>query len=77
MRLAFGRRFGIEIRGDVGRDLDGPRGGELQLAAIDSQFSVVHPEVDQMAPAVADIRPAFLDPLRPAVEIELPSGSFT
>ena len=31
---------------------------------------VVDAEVDEVAPAVADVGPAFLDPLAPAVEIE-------
>ena len=44
---------------------------ELQLAALLADRHVVDLEVDQVALAVADVGPALLDPLAPAVEVEL------
>lgn len=47
-----------------------PEGEDLHLAARIPDLVVIDAEVDEVAPAVADIKPAFLDPLAPAVEIE-------
>ena len=48
--------------------------GELQLAARLAQRDVVDAEIDQVALAVGDVGPALLDPLAPAVEVELAVG---
>ncbi len=70
-RAGLGRDVRVEMGGDLGGDLHRARRVELQLAARFAGRRVVDPEVDQVAVAVADIRPALLDPLAPLVEVEL------
>ena len=73
-RAGQGRRFRVEKSGGLGGHLD--RGGriEFELAARLADPQIVDLKVDQMAAAIADIRPALLDSFTPCVKIELAVG---
>src|SRR5271157_2152791 len=68
--LRLGGWLGIKQGSDPGADFDGRRRRELQLATSLAHAAVAHAEIDQVAAAVPDVGPAFLDALAPAVEIE-------
>src|SRR5208337_1037728 len=69
-RLRLGGWLGIKQGSDPGADLDRRRRRELELAARLAHVAVAHAEIDEVAAAVADVGPAFLGALAPAVEIE-------
>src|SRR5208282_2111751 len=60
-RLRLGGWLGIKQGSDPGADLDRRWRRELQLAPRLAQVAVAHAEIDQVAAAVADVGPAFLE----------------